>query len=73
MICKALHKGDVNYKLMAIERSTFVRIAEPLRNVELFDCKTVSLITASMNENECITAVWIQPKLLTKIYRIHDV
>ena len=40
VICKALHKGDVNYKLMAIERSTFVRIAEPLRNE---DCSTANL------------------------------
>lgn len=27
----------------------------------------------SVNENKCVTAVWIQPKLLTKIYWIHDV
>ena len=32
VIYKALHKGDVNYRLMAIERSTSVRIADPLRN-----------------------------------------
>jgi len=32
VIYKALHKGDVNYTLMATERSTSVRIAEPLRN-----------------------------------------
>ena len=27
----------------------------------------------SVNENKCITAARIQPKLLTKIYGIHDV
>ena len=73
VICKTLHKGNVNYRLMAIERSTYVRIAEPLRNVDLFDCKPVSLITVFINENKCITAVRIQPELLTKIYGIHDV
>ena len=61
MIYKALHKGNVNFKLMAIERSTSVRIAEPLRNIDLFDCKPVSLITVSVNENKCVTAAWVQP------------
>ena len=61
VIYKALHKGNENFKLMAIERSTSVRIAEPLRNVDLFDCKPVSLITAFINENKCITTVRIQP------------
>ena len=27
----------------------------------------------SVNENKCLTAARIRPKLLTKIYRIHDV
>ena len=73
MIYKALHKGNVNYKLMAIERSTSVRIAEPLRNEDCSTAKLFSLITVSVNENKCVTAVRIQPKLLTKIYGIHDV
>ena len=42
VIYKALHKGNVNFKLMAIERSTSVRIAEPLRNE---DCSTANLRT----------------------------
>ena len=42
VIYKALHKGNVNYRLMAIERSTSVRIAEPLRNE---DCSTANLCT----------------------------
>ena len=64
VIYKTLHKGDANLR---------VRIAELLRNEDCSTANLFSLITASMNENECITAVWIQPKLLTKIYRIHDV
>ena len=39
----------------------------------LFDCEPVSLITAFINENVCVTTAWIQPELLTKIYGIHDV
>ena len=39
----------------------------------LFDCEPASLITVSVNENKCVTAAWIRLKLLTKIYRIHDV
>ena len=64
VIYKALHKGDVNLK---------VRIAEPLRNKDCSTANLFSLITVFVNENKCITTDWIQPKLLTKIYRIHDV
>ena len=57
VIYKALHEGDVNLK---------VRIAEPLRNE---DCSTAICLHLwqFINENKCITAAWIQPKLLTKI------
>lgn len=58
MIYKALHKGDVNKK---------VRIADPLRNEDCSTAKRFSLITVSVNENKCVTAAWIQPKLLKKI------
>ena len=67
MIYKALHKGDVNYRLMAIERSTSVRIAEPLRNEDCSTANLFSLITVSVNENKCITKARVRPKLLTKI------
>ena len=67
VIYKALHKGNVNFKLMAIERSTSVRIAEPLRNEDCSTANLFSLITASVNENKCVTKAWVQPKLLTKI------
>ena len=72
VIYKALHKGNVNFKLMAIERSTSVRIAEPLRNE---DCSTAICLHLwqFINENKCITTARIQPELLTKIYGIHDV
>ena len=52
VICKVLHKGDVNLK---------VRIAEPLRNEDCSTANLFSLITVSVNENKCITAVRIQP------------
>ena len=60
VIYKALHKGNVNYKLMVIERSTSVRIAEPLRNE---DCSTAICLHLwqFINENKCITVVRIQP------------
>ena len=63
VIYKALHEGDVNLK---------VRIAEPLRNE---DCSTAICLHLwqFINENKCITTVRVQPKLLTKIYGIHDV
>ena len=64
VIYKALHKGDENL---------WVRIAEPLRNKDCSTANLFSLITVFVNENKCITTDWIQPKLLTKIYRIHDV
>ena len=66
VIYKTLHKGNVNFKLMAIERSTYVRIAEPLRNE---DCSTATCLHLwqFINENKCVTVAWIQPKLLTKI------
>ena len=64
VIYKALHKGDVNKN---------VRIAEPLQNKDCSTANLFSLITVSVNENKCITTAWIQPKLLTKIYGIHDV
>ena len=67
VIYKALHKGNVNFKLMAIERSTSVRIAEPLRNEDCSTANLFSLITVSVNENKCITMAWIRLKLLTKI------
>ena len=53
-------------------REPIVRIAEPLRNE---DCSTAICLHLwqSVNENKCITTAWIQPKLLTKIYGIHDV
>ena len=66
MIYKALHKGNVNFKLMAIERSTSVRIAEPLRNEDCSTANLFSLITASVNENKCVMVAWIRLKLLTK-------
>ena len=31
------------------------------------------LYSHSVAENKCVTEVWVQPKLLTKIYGIHDV
>ena len=61
VIYKALHKGNVNFKLMAIERSTSVRIAEPLRNEDCSTANLFSLITVSVNENKCVTAAWVQP------------
>ena len=61
MIYKALHKGDVNYRLMAIERSTSVRIAEPLRNKDCSTANLFSLITVFVNENKCVTAAWVHP------------
>jgi len=61
VIYKAFHKGNVNYKLMAIERSTSVRIAEPLRNEDCSTAKLFSLITVSVNENKCVTKAWVQP------------
>lgn len=64
VICNALHKGDVNLN---------VRIAEPLRNGNCSTANLFSLITVSVNENKCVTTAWIRPKLLTKIYGIHDV
>lgn len=73
MIYKALHKGDVNFKLMAIERSTSVRIAEPLRNVDLFDCEPVSLITAFINENKCIALARVPAEVIDENLGIHDV
>ena len=57
VIYKALHEGDVNLK---------VRIAEPLRNEDSSTAICLHL-WHSVNENKCITAVRIQPKLLTKI------
>ena len=67
VIYKVLHKGNVNYRLMAIERSTSVRIAEPLRNEDCSTANLFSLITVSVNENKCITAAWVRPELLTKV------
>ena len=64
VICKSLHKGNVNKN---------VRIADPLRNEDCSTANLFSLITVSVNENKCLTAARIRPKLLTKIYRIHDV
>ena len=61
VIYKALHKGNENFKLMAIERSTSVRIAEPLRNEDCSTANLFSLITVSVNENKCVTAAWVQP------------
>ena len=61
VIYKALHKGNVNFKLMAIERSTSVRIAEPLRNKDCSTANLFSLITVSVNENKCATKVWVSP------------
>lgn len=49
------------FKLMAIERSTSVRIAEPLRNEDSSTAKLFSLIPVSVNENKCVTVAWIQP------------
>ena len=57
VIYKALHEGDVNLK---------VRIADPLRNEDCSTANLFSLITVSVNENKCITAVRIRLKLLTK-------
>jgi len=63
VIYKALHKGNVNFKLMAIERSTSVRIAEPLRNE---DCSTAICLHLwhFINENKCVTAVRIPTKVI---------
>ena len=61
VIYKVLHKGDVNYRLMAIERSTSVRIVGPLRNEDCSTANLFSLITVSVNENKCVTKAWIQP------------
>ena len=61
VIYRALHKGNENFKLMAIERSTSVRIAEPLRNEDCSTANLFSLITVSVNENKCVTAAWVQP------------
>ena len=44
-----------------------MRIAEPLRDEDCSTANLFSLITASVNENKCEMAAWIQPKLLTKI------
>ena len=67
MIYKALHKGDVNNRFTRAYRKSTVRIAEPLRNEDCSTAILFSLITASVNENKCITTARIQPKLLTKI------
>ena len=46
-----------------------MRIAEPLRNE---DCSTAICLHLwqFINENKCVTAAWIQPKLLTKIMNL---
>ena len=48
MICKALHKGDVNKT---------VRIAEPRRNGNCSTANLLSLITAFVNENKCVACI----------------
>ena len=66
VICKALHKGDVNNRLTRAYRKPTVRIAEPLRNK---DCSTATSLHLwqFINENKCVTMAWVQPELLTKI------
>ena len=64
MIYKALHKGNVNKN---------VRIAEPLRNEDCSTANLFSLITVSVNENKCITAVRVPTKVIDENYGIHDV
>ena len=61
VIYKALHKGDVNYRLTRAYRKPTVRIAEPLRNEDCSTANLFSLITVSVNENKCVAAAWIQP------------
>ena len=67
VIYKALHKGNVNFKLMAIERSTSVRIAEPLRNVDLFDCKPAHTADRMVQCDKTTCAQWA--KMQSAIYR----
>ena len=53
VICKALHKGNVNNRLARAYRKPNVRIAEPLRNE---DCSTAICLHLwqFINENKCI-------------------
>ena len=95
MICKALHKGDVNYRLTVLDSSTYSADSRAVTKRGLFDCEpahtadrmvqcdkttcaqwTMNVkcniqicfhLWQSVNENKCITAVRIQPELLTKI------
>ena len=57
-------QGDVNLK---------VRIADPLRNEDCSTAILFSLITVSVNENKCVTAVRIPTKVIDEKYGIHDV
>ena len=57
-------QGDVNLK---------VRIADPLRNEDCSTANLFSLITVSVNENKCVTAVRIPTKVIDEKYGIHDV
>ena len=73
VIYKALHKGDVNTRLTRAYRKPTVRIADPLRNVDLFDCKPVSLIAVFINENKCKTLARVPAGVIDENSGIHDV
>ena len=92
VICKALHEGDVNYRLTdsraVTKRGLFdcepAHTADQMVQCDKTTCAQWTMnvkcniqirfhLWQSVNENKCITMVRIQPKLLTKIYGIHDV
>ena len=54
----------MNYGLTVLGLSTYSADSRAVTKRGLFDCKPVSLITAFINENKCITAVRVPTKVI---------
>ena len=64
--CEPAHTAD---RMVQCDKTTFAQWAEEAKcNIQI-----CFHLWQSVNENKCITKARIQPKLLTKIYGIHDV
>ena len=73
MIYKALHKGDVNYRVTVLDSSFCCADSRAVTKQGLFDCEPVSLITAFINENKCIALARVPAEVIDENYGIHDV
>ena len=64
--CEPAHTTD---RMVQCDKTTFCTVGENAKcNIQI-----CFHLWQSVNENKCVTEVWVQPKLLTKIYGIHDV